>query len=137
MLVYWRPSVTVPKRSLLNPTKAWRPNGVLPWPNCPLLTLMPDSNVKIVFSPPPRSSEPRRPQRLPLVPETESTNNCLPPTLTPLTVTLLLVLSITPSSTSPYSVTLVCACAAPANGDNTANARSLFFIESSPNASYG
>src|SRR5690349_3435169 len=67
--------------------------------------LKPFSNWKIAFMPPPRSSAPFSPQREPdRLPDTSRV--CAPPALVLLRCSM-------PTSAMPYSVTLLCACAAP------------------------
>ena len=59
------PSVTVPSRALERPTHACRPNSSPPCPSLPFDASKPFSRTKTALRPPPRSSVPRMPQRLP------------------------------------------------------------------------
>src|SRR5260370_36572243 len=86
------------------PTHACRPNMafVYCWP--PVATLKPDSSWKMAFVPPPRSSAPLRPKRLPAqIPESILMLE-RPPLFEPSDVWLLW--DEIESSTIPYNVTL-------------------------------
>ncbi len=64
---YWRPNESVPSRSDCRPTQACRPNSRPPCLKAPLFTSKPFSRRNSARVPPPRSSEPAMPQRLPKV----------------------------------------------------------------------
>src|SRR5580704_11165562 len=91
----------------VRPTNAWRPNRELPWPSAPVPALKPFSSTNTAFRPPPRSSEPRRPQRLPFTLPLDAwySGPCAPLLDT-------LFVYIRPASMRPYSVTELCAWAA-------------------------
>jgi hypothetical protein len=86
-----------------------RRSKIAPGPssNWPLAMLMPLSSWNTAFSPPPRSSTPRKPQRDVFLPP--ETRRVAPPSL------LAWFTYSTPASTMPYKVTLDCACAPAAN----------------------
>src|SRR5690606_41176319 len=63
--LYWRPIVKTPQLSLLRPTNVWRAKPLCLVPD-PSRRLALASSWKTARRPSPRSSEPFRPQRLPL-----------------------------------------------------------------------
>ena len=123
------PRVSVPKSADDKPTLDWRRNRaaapVVPLPPAaPVSAAKCPSRLKWAFRPPPRSSEPRKPQMLgempPLAMLVEE-----PPAGLWFCVSR-------PRSTLPYSTTALWAAAAPESRARTARASRFLFIKMSP-----
>eukprot|EP01022_Parablepharisma_sp_SALTPOND_P035049 TRINITY_DN939_c0_g4_i4.p1 TRINITY_DN939_c0_g4~~TRINITY_DN939_c0_g4_i4.p1 ORF type:complete len:1248 (+),score=348.87 TRINITY_DN939_c0_g4_i4:2480-6223(+) len=124
---YWRPSVTLPKPPC-RPTSDSRPNRRVPLVGCccsaPVSVPKPVSSENSAASPPPRSSVPLKPMRLP---DSGPPASCtlLPP------AAFSLVLQRIDESTIPQIVTLLCACAPQLTAPRTAADMAIFFIDDS------
>src|SRR5690606_9245555 len=105
-----------------------RPTCAVRWKKAascaPVSFATPASSWNTAFRPPPRSSEPRTPQRL---------VDCVPcPMIRALRLLSPRSITLTEASTMPYIVTFVCAWANAGSAATTAAAISDFFIDQSP-----